>query len=101
MKKNLEDIFNEKFKDAEITPPDEIWENISAQLPLKKRSKRIIPLRYLIAGTAAVLAIMILLFKNNNSPISNQKITNSPEKPVNKNNGDNPDVSKFQYRQVL
>ncbi|WP_026837641.1 outer membrane beta-barrel protein [Gillisia sp. JM1] len=96
MKKNIDDIFNEKFEQAEITPPEEIWGNISSQLPFKKQHKRIIPIWYLIAGTAAVLAIMILLFKNNNSPISNQKITNSPEKPVDKNNGDNPDVSKFQ-----
>lgn len=98
MKKNLEDIFNEKFKDAEITPPDEIWENISAQLPFKKRSKRIIPIWYLIAGTAAALVLITLIFKDYSSPVSNQKITNSPKHSVNKNNSNNnsTDFSKFQ-----
>lgn len=96
MKKNIDDVFNEKFKRAEITPPEEIWVNISAQIPFKKRNKRIIPIWYLMAGTAAVLAIMILIFEDNFSPISNQKITNSPENSVDKNNSDTPDVSKFQ-----
>jgi len=96
MKKNIDDIFNEKFKYAEKTPPGEIWDSISAKLPFKKRKKRIIPIWYLIAGTAAVLAIMILMFKDYSSPVSNQKITNSPEKSVNKNNSGSPDVSKFQ-----
>lgn len=102
MKKNLEDIFNEKFKDAEITPPEEIWENISAQLPFKKRSKRIIPIWYLIAGTAAALVFFTLIFKDYSSPVSNQKITNSPKHSVNKNNstnsdnGNSTDFSKFQ-----
>jgi hypothetical protein len=96
MKKNIDDLINNKFKYAEQTPPEEIWDSISAKLPFKKRNKRIIPIWYLIAGTAAVLAIMVLIFKDNSSPISNQKITNSPEKSVNKNNSDSPDVSKFQ-----
>jgi len=96
MKKNIDDLFNNKFKHAEKTPPEEIWDSISAKLPFKKRNKRIIPIWYLMAGTAAVLAIMVLIFKDNSSPISNQKITNSPEKSVNKNNSDSPDVSKFQ-----
>jgi len=96
MKKNIDNIFNDKFKYAEKTPPGEIWDSISAKLPFKKRNKRIIPIWYLMAGTAAVLAIMVLIFRDNSSPISNQKITNSPEKSVNKNNSDSPDVSKFQ-----
>jgi len=102
MKKKLDDIFNEKFNNAEITPPDEIWENISAQLPFKKRSKRIIPIWYLIAGTAASLLIFTLIFTDNSYPVSNQKITNSPKHSVNKNkingngNGNSIDFSKFQ-----
>jgi hypothetical protein len=96
MKKNIDNIFNNKFKYAEKIPPEEIWDSISAKLPFKKRNKRIIPIWYLMAGTAAVLAIMVLIFRDNSSPISNQKITNSPEKSVNKNNSDRPDVSKFQ-----
>jgi len=96
MKKNIDNVFNDQFKRAEITPPEEIWDSISAKLPFKKRNKRIIPIWYLMAGIAAVLAIMILIFKDNYSPISNQKITNSPEKSVDKNNSESSDVSKFQ-----
>jgi len=100
MKKNIDDFFSQKFKNAEITPPEEIWDSISAQLPFKKRNKRIIPIWYLIAGTAAVLAIIILLFKDNNSPISNQKITNSPENSVNKNTSDNDDLDVLKFQEL-
>lgn len=96
MKKNIDNLFNDTFKRAEITPPEEIWNRISSQLPFKKRNKRIIPIWYLMAGTAAALAIMILIFRENPSPVSNQEITNSPEKSVYKNNSDRPDVSEFQ-----
>jgi len=96
MKKNIDNIFNKKFKQAEITPPEEIWNSISTQLPFKKRKTRIIPIWYLIAGTAAVLALMIFLFEDNYFPISNQKITNTPENSVNINHSDIPDVMKFQ-----
>ena len=95
MKKNLDDIFNEKFKNAEITPPEEIWDNISAQLPFKKQKKRILPIWYLVAGTAAALVIMLFIFKDNFSPIPNQNITNSPENSINKNASEIPDDLEF------
>jgi len=95
MKKNLDDIFNEKFKNAEITPPEEIWDNISAQLPFKKQKKRILPIWYSVAGTAAALVIMLFIFKDDFSPIPNQNITNSPENSTNKNATEIPDDLKF------
>ncbi|RKS56156.1 hypothetical protein BC962_1135 [Gillisia mitskevichiae] len=94
MKKNIDDIFNEKFKQAEITPPEEIWNNISAQLPFKKSKKRIIPIWYLMAGTAAALAIIVFLFNYNQSPILNKKITNTPGNNINIDN--TSDESKIQ-----
>lgn len=89
MKKNIDNIFKEKFEHAEITPPEEIWTDISAQLPFKKQKRRIIPIWYLVAGTAAVLAIMLLLFQNTNPSISNQKITDTPKNSTDENNFNN------------
>lgn len=93
MKKNLDDLFNDKFKHAEITPPEEIWDRISSQLPFEKQNKKIIPIWYLLAGTAAAIAIIALIFTENPSPTSNQKITNSTEKSI--NNDERTESSKF------
>jgi len=70
--KNIDKIFSDRFKNAEINPPDDIWEGISSQLPLKKRKNRIVPLWYYLGGTAAALIIIALLlrtsFVENTSP---------------------------------
>lgn len=100
MKKNIDNLFKDKFKHAEITPPEEVWESISAELPFKKRNKRIIPIWYLIAGTAAAIAIMVMISIDNSTPISNQKITDTPEYPIIKTNSDKPEVPKFKESEM-
>lgn len=62
MKKKIDDIYRERFRDVETTPPKDAWENISAALPSKKK-RRILPFWYEIAGTAAVLALLFTLFQ--------------------------------------
>lgn len=66
-KKNIDRIFQEKFKDFEKEPNEKVWENISARLDEKdKKGPFIIPLWFKIGGVAAVLAIVLasLLFTN-------------------------------------
>jgi hypothetical protein len=55
-KKNIDRLFQEKFKDFEVTPPDFVWENIQEALQ-EKRQRRVIPLWLRLSGVAAVLAI--------------------------------------------
>jgi len=65
---NLDKIFGDKFKNAEIVPPEEIWTAIEAQLPLKQAKKRVIPIWYYLAGSAAAV-LAIVLFLNSNITI--------------------------------
>jgi len=67
-RKNIDRVFQEKFKDFEATPRDVVWNNIASRLNENKRKKRVLPLWYKMAGVAAVLALFINyasdLFKN-------------------------------------
>lgn len=62
MKKKIDEIYRDRFRDVETTPPKEAWENISAALPSKKK-RRILPFWYEIAGTAAALALLFTLYQ--------------------------------------
>ncbi|WP_273568743.1 hypothetical protein [Maribacter halichondriae] len=42
-KKNLDKLFQEKFKDFSEIPDEKVWENISASLD-KKNRRRVIPI---------------------------------------------------------
>lgn len=55
-KHNLDRLFQEKFKDFEVTPPEFVWENIEDALREKKK-RRVIPLWIKLSGVAAVLVI--------------------------------------------
>jgi hypothetical protein len=59
-KKNIDRLFQEKFKDFEAAPPEFIWENIREVLEEKKK-KRVVPLWFRLGGVAAVIAIATLL----------------------------------------
>ncbi|MFO8147878.1 MAG: hypothetical protein ACQEWG_02040 [Bacteroidota bacterium] len=68
-RKHIDRVYQEKFKDFEAAPREEVWKNISSKLQEKKRKKRVLPLWYRMAGVAAVLALFISytngLFKTN------------------------------------
>lgn len=54
--KNIDRLFQEKFKDFEVSPPDVVWENIKATLQEKKK-RRVIPFWFRLSGVAAALLI--------------------------------------------
>lgn len=60
-KKNIDRLFQERFKDFESVPNEKIWNNIQDALH-KKKQRRIIPLWWKLSGIAAgfVLAILVL-----------------------------------------
>lgn len=60
-KKNIDRLFQEKFKDFEVTPPEGMWDNIEAGLHSKNRKKKVVPLWYRLSGVAAVLLLGLIL----------------------------------------
>lgn len=88
-KKNIDRLFQEKFKDFEVNPPEDAWANIEAKLDEKKK-RRVIPFWWKLSGVAAVFLIGFLVSKSiyddgiktenpvvNESNSGNMNITNS------------------------
>lgn len=59
-KHNIDRLFQEKFKDFEVAPPEFVWENIREELQEKKK-RRVIPLWFRLSGVAALLVLSGLL----------------------------------------
>lgn len=94
-RKNIDRLFQEKFKDFEAIPQEKIWDNIEAELK-KKKKRRVIPFWLRLSGVAAALLIGILLVGkfvlNGEKPNDNLVEGNKTEiqKPAIKN-GERPD----------
>jgi hypothetical protein len=59
-KKNIERLFQEKFKDFEVVPSQKVWENIEAELH-KKKKRKVIPIWFRLSGVAALLLVGALI----------------------------------------
>jgi len=78
-RKNIERLFQEKFKDFEANPSEETWSNIEAKLDEKKR-RRIIPFWWKLSGVAALFIVGFLISKsvyNITISTSNETVTES------------------------
>lgn len=70
--KNIERLFQEKFKDFEVTPPDFLWENIQEKLNPEKKKRRVIPFWFKASGIAAsFVALFSVLYFNSDLSSSN------------------------------
>ncbi|WP_299533804.1 outer membrane beta-barrel protein [Ulvibacterium sp.] len=58
-KKNLDTLFQGKFKDFKEKPDEKVWASIEATLDKKEKSRKPVPLWWKLGGAAAVLAILI------------------------------------------
>lgn len=89
--KNLDRLFQEKFKDFELHPSDAVWKRIAATQEEEKEDRKIIPFWWKLGGAAAVLALLfttgVLFFNNSsNGTIENSVVsTESNEKTPTKN----------------
>ena len=66
--KNIERLFQEKFKDFEVAPPESAWKNIEAKLNEKKKKRRVIPFWFKISGIAASLFLGFFIYSLFNNP---------------------------------
>ena len=60
-KKNIDNLFQEKFRDFEEVPDEKVWNAIEASLD-KKKKKRVIPIWWTLGGAAAALVIALVVF---------------------------------------
>ncbi len=58
-KRDLDELFREKFKGFKEIPDERVWEKIDATLGEKKKQRRIIPLWWKLGGVAALLAVLL------------------------------------------
>ena len=62
-RKNIDLLFQEKFKEFETKPSEDVWTAIEARLNEKKK-RRIIPFWWKLSGVAALLIISFLISKS-------------------------------------
>ncbi|MFV5684969.1 hypothetical protein ACM55I_05945 [Flavobacterium sp. GB2R13] len=71
-KKNIDRLFQEKFKDFEAEPNDQVWINIEAALKKKEKERKIIPFWMQFSGIAAAFILGLfalnMIFKTNTEP---------------------------------
>lgn len=60
-RKKIEDLFQQKLDDFEVSPPDEIWASLEIELQKKKEKRRVIPFWWKLSGIAAIVVIGISL----------------------------------------
>jgi len=65
-KKNIDRLFQEKFKDFDVKPDSKVWQNIESKLQKEEKDDRvvIIPFWLKLSGIAASLLLMLFLGKN-------------------------------------
>ncbi|MCF6131523.1 outer membrane beta-barrel protein [Flavobacterium wongokense] len=85
-RKNIDRLFQEKFKDFEVNPSEEAWVNIEAKLDDKKK-RRVIPFWWKLSGVAAVFLLGFLISKSiydggvkTDNPIVNENNSNPKDK---------------------
>lgn len=79
--KNIERLFQEKFKDFEAIPPQGSWDAIASRLNEKKKKKRMVPFWFQLSGIAASLFIIGTLIWNFQSE-ENTSIFNTTNQTV-------------------
>jgi len=91
-KKNLDELFREKFEAFREVPDKKVWAAIENSLD-KKRKRRIIPLWWQLGGVAAVLAIALVTFYTlNDSVDESPTITDTEKTDSNESKRDRLDV---------
>lgn len=79
-KKNIDRLYQEKFKDFEAAPREDLWQQISAKLQEEQNKKPLLPSFFSrIAGVAAILSLFVFLGEWLTQPRQNPIVTNEKE----------------------
>ena len=104
-KKNIDRLFQEKFKDFEVAPNDAVWNRINESLPKKKKKRRVIALWWQLGGVAAAIAIMLTVgvsvFNNDGINSEDLPIVNTDENNENNSKIDNANDSATKEQNKL
>ncbi len=81
-KKNIDRLFQEKFKDFEVTPDEAVWEKIKARQ--NKKRALILPFWYRAAGVAALIAVIFTIgyFSQSTNPTTETVVSNESKDPA-------------------
>lgn len=83
-KKNLDRLFQEKFKDFDAKPNKKVWQNIQNQLEEEKDDKSVFVIPFWIKLSGIAVSLLILLLIGNSLTNSEKEITpiivDSPQK---------------------
>ena len=77
-KRNIDELFRDKFKAFREIPDDKVWAGIENSLD-KKRKRRVIALWWPLGGVAALLAIGFFVFNTSNDPNTDTPILSDTE----------------------
>lgn len=77
-KKNLDRLFQEKFKDFEAHPSDQVWKNIVAAKAKKKEDRKVAVIWWRLGGIAALLLVLITTGVVVWNSTSSDEVTNDP-----------------------
>lgn len=72
-RKNIDRLFQEKFKDFESEPSEMVWDRIQAELHSEREKKRAIPLWVKLGGIAAALLVGVIITELVTIPFLNKK----------------------------
>ncbi|TDP59980.1 outer membrane beta-barrel protein [Flavobacterium dankookense] len=69
-RKKIDQLFQEKFQDFEVTPPEIVWSTIEERLKEKKK-RRVIPFWWWTSGVAALFVIGLFIWNSNDDVVIN------------------------------
>ena len=90
-KKNIDQLFNERFANHQAIPPSHVWDKIQARLE-KDKKDRVIAIWWRAAGVAASLALIFSLAGLLDNTQSNGIVEQQPE--VKNNSAPSPKIDK-------
>jgi len=83
-KKNLDRLFQEKFKDFDAKPNKKVWQNIQNQLEEEKDDRSVFVIPFWVKLSGIAVSLLILLLIGNSLTNSEKEITpiivDSPQK---------------------
>lgn len=58
-RRNIDDLFQERFEQFEATPPADMWDRIESRMKQEDDDRKVIPIWWRYAGVAALIALLL------------------------------------------